>query len=141
MQYNWLMIKDLAKIGDLITFAQKEVKKLTLRTGFKEFQIENSAENAIDLAAEISETQAELNATIASIPTFETDSLKQKEAIGKQKRLESQLYDLQMDSETAGEVALLKGQFYQSRTTALLAEANKFLAEAQARKTAIEAGN
>ncbi|HPI12240.1 MAG TPA: hypothetical protein PLK63_14445 [Catalimonadaceae bacterium] len=141
MNYSWTLITDLVKINQVITFAQKEVKTYSNRFNNKDLQNENSAQNTIDLAEEISETQSELNSVLVLIPTLIPDSIKYREAIGKKMRLESKLYDLQLDSETGGEVALVTGQYNQNRNAAQLAEANKLLSEAQARKVAIEAGN
>lgn len=141
MNYSWTLIKDLVKINQVITFAQKEVKTYSNRVNNKDLQNENSAQSTIDLAEEISETQSDLNSVQVLIPTLTPDTLKYREAIGKKMRLESKLYDLQLDSETGGEVALVTGQYNQNRNAAQLAEANKLLSEAQARKAAIEAGN
>jgi hypothetical protein len=141
MNYSWTLIKDLVKVNQVITFAQKEVKTYSNRFNNKDLQNENSAQNTIDLAEEISETQSELNSVLVQIPTLTPDSIKYRETIGKKMRLESKLYDLQLDSETGGEVALVTGQYNQNRNAAQLAEANKLLSEAQARKAAIEAGN
>ena len=141
MNYSWTLIKDLVKINQVITFAQKEVKTYSNRFNNKDLQNENSAQNTIDLAEEISETQSDLNSVLVQIPTLIPDSIKYREAIGKKMRLESKLYDLQLDSETGGEVALVTGQYNQNRNAAQLAESNKLLSEAQARKAAIEAGN
>jgi len=141
MNYSWTLITDLVKINQVITFAQKEVKTYSNRFNNKDLQNENSAQNTIDLAEEISETQSELNSVLVLIPTLIPDSIKYREAIGKKMRLESKLYDLQLDSETGGEVALVTGQYNQNRNAAQLVEANKLLSEAQARKVAIEAGN
>ena len=141
MNYSWTLIKDLVKINQVITFAQKEVKTYSNRFNNKDLQNENSAQNTIDLAEEISETQSDLNSVLVQIPTLIPDSIKYREAIGKKMRLESKLYDLQLDSETGGEVALVTGQYNQNRNAVQLAEANKLLSEAQARKAAIEAGN
>ena len=141
MNYSWTLIKDLVKINQVITFAQKEVKTYSNRFNNKDLQNENSAQNTIDLVEEISETQSDLNSVLVQIPTLIPDSIKYREAIGKKMRLESKLYDLQLDSETGGEVALVTGQYNQNRNAVQLAEANKLLSEAQARKAAIEAGN
>jgi len=141
MNYSWTLIKDLVKINQVITFAQKEVKTYSNRVNNKDLQNENSAQSTIDLAEEISETQSDLNSVQVLIPTLTPDTLKYREAIGKKMRLESKLYDLQLDSETGGEVALVTGQYNQNRNAAQLSEANTLLSEAQARKAAIEAGN
>jgi hypothetical protein len=141
MNYSWTMIKDLVKINQLITFAQQEVRTLSVRIDNKDLQNENSARNAQDLANEITETQADLNACQAKLSTLTEGTIKYRQEIGLQKRLESRLYDLQLESETGGEIALITGQYNQNRNAAQLAEANKLLTEAQARKTAIEAGN
>ena len=141
MNYSWTLITDLDKIDEVITFAEIEVKTYFNRSNNRDLDNINAANNTEELVEKIADTEALLNSVVASIPTLTPGSTNYKKSVGMQKRLESKLYDLQLASETGSEVALISGQYDQNRNTAQLAEANKLLSEAQARKAAIEAGN
>lgn len=141
MNYSWTLITDLIKINEVIAFAEIEVKTYFNRSNNRDLDNLNAANNTEELVEKIANTESLLNSTIARIPTLIPGSKDYKKEVGMQKRLESKLYDLQLASETGGEVDLITGQYNQNRNAAQLAEANKLLSEAQARKAAIEAGN
>lgn len=141
MNYSWTLITDLDKINEVIAFAEIEVKTYFNRSNNRDLDNINAAQYTAELVEKIADTEALLNSTIARIPNLAPGSRTYKKEVGLQKELESKLYNLQLASETSGEVDLISGQYNQNRNTVQLAEANKLLSEAQARKAAIEAGN
>ena len=137
MIYSWFKITYPIKVNNLIKSAQKDIRTYTVRINSAEVQNENSSDSPDEHAQEIAETQADLDSTIAQLAVAVAGSPSHKTLVGKQKKLDSKLYDLHMDDEAVGEEALLLKEYRMGKNKALLAEAVKFEAEGQVQKTAL----
>ena len=140
MIFNWLKITDLIKIENLIKFAQREIRNYSARKTSAEVRNENSAENISEHAQEILDTRAALDASTALLATYPAGSKNYKEEMGNNKKLDTRLYLLELDTETTNEEVLLKKEYSKAKTESLLAVAVSFEAGAQARKVQLQGG-
>ena len=140
MVYNWIRITELSKVESLIRLAQRDIRTYSARKNSAEVQNENSAENISDQALEMADTQREFDESTTKIAGLVTGTPQYKEEVVKFKKLDAKLSEMQLDNETSGEETLLKREYSQGKTAALLATAIEFEAGGQARKTQILAG-
>ena len=140
MIYNWLKISDLLKVENLIKLAQRDIRTYGARKTSAEVNNENSAENISEQAKEMADTQREFDESTARLATLTPGSTAHKEEVVKFKKIDAKLSEMQLDNETSGEETLLRKEYSQAKTAALLATAIEFEAGAQARKAQILAG-
>ena len=140
MVYNWIRITELSKVESLIRLAQRDIRTYSARKNSAEVQNENSTENISDQALEMADTQREFDESTTKIAGLVTGTPQYKEEVVKFKKLDAKLSEMQLDNETSGEETLLKREYSQGKTAALLATAIEFEAGGQARKTQILAG-
>jgi hypothetical protein len=140
MNYNWIKISDLSKVENLIKLAQRDIRTYGARKTSAEVQNENSAENISEQAQEMADTQREFNESTARLATLTVGSPAHKEEVVKFKKIDAKLSEMQLENETSGEENLLKREYSQAKTAALLATAIEFEAGGQARKAQLLAG-
>jgi hypothetical protein len=140
MNYNWIKISELSKVENLIKLAQRDIRTYGARKTSAEVQNENSAENISEQAQEMADTQREFDESTARLATLTVGSPAHKEEVVKFKKIDAKLSEMQLENETSGEENLLKREYSQAKTAALLATAIEFEAGGQARKAQILAG-
>ena len=140
MNYNWIKISELSKVENLIKLAQRDIRTYGARKTSAEVQNENSAENISEQAQEMADTQREFDESSARLATLTVGSPAHKEEVVKFKKIDAKLSEMQLENETSGEENLLKREYSQAKTAALLATAIEFEAGGQARKAQLLAG-
>lgn len=140
MNYNWIKISELSKVENLIKLAQRDIRTYGARKTSAEVQNENSAENISEQAQEMADTQREFDESTARLATLTVGSPAHKEEVVKFKKIDAKLSEMQLENETSGEENLLKREYSQAKTAALLATAIEFEAGGQARKAQLLAG-
>ena len=140
MIYNFLRITDLLKVENLIRLAQRDIRTYSARKTSAEVKNENSAENISEQAQEMTDTQREFDESTAKLLTLTAGSKQHKEEVVKFKKIDAKLSEMQLDNETSGEETLLKKEYSQAKTAALLATAVEFEAGGQGSKAQILAG-
>lgn len=111
MLYKLELITSVEMVNDLIQDAERDLRKLNARSITMSLNTEASASNAVDYTADLQALQAELDSTLTIIAALPEGSARKKKEIGKQKELESKIYNLTLLSESRSPKAVVEKEY------------------------------
>lgn len=111
MLYKLELITSVDMVNDLIQDAERDLRKLNARSITMGLNTEATATNAVDYSADLQALQAELDSTLTIISALPEGSTRKKKEIGKQKELESKIYNLTLLSESRSPKAVVEKEY------------------------------
>lgn len=111
MLFKLELITSVDMVNDLIQDAERDLRKLNARSITMGLNTEATATNAVDYSADLQALQAELDSTLTIISALPEGSTRKKKEIGKQKELESKIYNLTLLSESRSPKAVVEKEY------------------------------
>lgn len=136
MSYSVNLITLVSEADGLIRMAQRDKRNLEHRLESFGIRNENSAEDALELAAELAAANSQLTASIALIATL-PDGLVKEDEITKKLELEVKIRKLSKSGNRRSAVSTLEREYDAELIEKELEGVNDFITEITARKAAL----
>lgn len=133
MAFSLNLLTLTSEVDALLNTAQRDKRALDLRKQNLEFRTDNSAEDSVELSADLTAAQAELAASLAILPTLPEGERKADELI-KKTELELKVLKLTRSGNKRSAIARIENEYDIDQLERQIAGIDAFIAELNARK-------